>query len=237
MRVQADELAASFAEFYPDHATFVDSATWMDDIKGGFKAFNDWHYIHIPHDPDNLLSHTEESTLPNNDIVWAIEEAVRTLRNPATNQFEKALMLKVLIHCVADIHQPLHCASHYSHAHPDGDSGGTFFIIQGMPMRNLHALWDSGAGLFPSESQAIKALASHLVQTFPKPAASTDVAKWARDSHDLAARFAFQLEEDTTPSPEYLAQVQAISAEQAALAGHRLAHLLNISLITSDLNK
>lgn len=52
--------------------------------------------------------------------------------------------LRLLIHYIGDIHQPLHTVDHYDQAHPNGDEGGNSVSIQGLDgIRNLHMLWDS----------------------------------------------------------------------------------------------
>ena len=53
--------------------------------------------------------------------------------------------LRLLIHYVGDIHQPLHTSSRYTSQYPDGDQGGNLFRLstQSQEITNLHALWDS----------------------------------------------------------------------------------------------
>ena len=43
----------------------------------------------------------------------------------------KSLALRLLIHYIGDIHQPLHSSDRYSRDHPNGDRGGNQFSIKG----------------------------------------------------------------------------------------------------------
>ena len=54
--------------------------------------------------------------------------------------------LRLLIHYIGDIHQPLHASSRYTKDFPKGDEGGNGYMISvngAQEITNLHALWDS----------------------------------------------------------------------------------------------
>ena len=54
--------------------------------------------------------------------------------------------LRLLIHYIGDIHQPLHASSRYTKDYPEGDEGGNAFKVHvnaSEQITNLHALWDS----------------------------------------------------------------------------------------------
>jgi hypothetical protein len=52
--------------------------------------------------------------------------------------------LRLLIHFIGDIHQPLHTVSRYAEEFPEGDMGGNLFMLtQKGEINELHALWDS----------------------------------------------------------------------------------------------
>ena len=54
--------------------------------------------------------------------------------------------LRLLIHYIGDIHQPLHSSNRFTSEYPTGDEGGNDFEIKvrGYPeVTNLHELWDS----------------------------------------------------------------------------------------------
>jgi len=55
--------------------------------------------------------------------------------------------LRLLIHYLGDVHQPLHSVSRYTEEYPDGDAGGNLFKIppsgKDNGVTNLHAVWDA----------------------------------------------------------------------------------------------
>lgn len=56
----------------------------------------------------------------------------------------KSLALRLLIHFMGDIHQPLHCSDRYTAEHPKGDKGGNDFELNNhYSAPELHAVWDN----------------------------------------------------------------------------------------------
>jgi hypothetical protein len=51
---------------------------------------------------------------PNKGISWDLSDSFH---------------LRMLIHYIGDIHQPLHASSRYTKDYPDGDEGGNFFKL------------------------------------------------------------------------------------------------------------
>jgi hypothetical protein len=56
----------------------------------------------------------------------------------------KSLALRLIIHYMGDIHQPLHCSDRYTEELPKGDKGGNAFALKYHYSANeLHAVWDN----------------------------------------------------------------------------------------------
>ena len=58
----------------------------------------------------------------------------------------RSFVLRMLIHYVGDIHQPLHATAEVDHAFPSGDQGGNLHKIPDSTssgVGDLHAVWDS----------------------------------------------------------------------------------------------
>mmetsp|Transcript_12463 Transcript_12463/g.12526 ORF Transcript_12463/g.12526 Transcript_12463/m.12526 type:complete len:183 (-) Transcript_12463:281-829(-) len=129
--------------------SFVETACWADDLKTySFEISNDWHYTNKPYNVDGLLNATAGST---NNIIWAINQAMNTLRNvnPNNAPLEASLQLRYLIHWLGDLHEPLHAIQRFTVAQPNGDAGGNFFKIYydgNSEVNNLHKLWDWALG-------------------------------------------------------------------------------------------
>src|SRR6478609_6731229 len=99
--------------------TFVTAAVWADDIKSSTSAFNNWHYIDIPFSLDNSL--TNSFIPPPFDVVQAIRTNIAVLQNPSATQSNRAFHLRLLLHFVGDIQQPLHCSTAITTTRPGGD--------------------------------------------------------------------------------------------------------------------
>ncbi len=238
---QVDHLCMAFNRFFPKQSTFATAAIWADTIKekGTFPLFDRYHYINLPYDPDKILTKEKKAVIvasyQSDNVIWIIDEAKKTLKNPSANEFEKALLLRLLIHCIADIHQPLHCASLYNKKFPNGDMGGNRFALKGT-WSNLHLLWDAAAGAFSQERYMqspfdYKQMAQSLMRDYPKKTftklSTLSPKKWAEESHQLAIDVAYDIEPNTKPSAEYLEKTQEVCRKQVALAGYRLAETLN----------
>jgi hypothetical protein len=59
-------------------------------------------------------------------------------------QQARSYALRLLIHYVGDIHQPLHATARVDPKYPKGDGGGNFVGIPSIDgAKNLHSVWDS----------------------------------------------------------------------------------------------
>ena len=55
----------------------------------------------------------------------------------------KSLALRLLLHYMGDVHQPLHNVNRYTFERPKGDSGANAFVLKyRYGANNLHSLWD-----------------------------------------------------------------------------------------------
>ena len=228
-------LLSVLQEFYPRASSLTAAAAWPDWIIGeGVNVYNTWHYIDIPY------AIGVKAPLPaSKNVVWAIETSQRILATKAANRLHKAIFLRFLLHFVGDVHQPLHCISRYDKTRPHGDRGGNDVVIQYGRVRNLHALWDQGVGLFRDANQhklSAKAryrLAHEITLEYPRALLSkplrehSTASTWAQESHELARHYAYAIEEGVRPSASYIHQGQQIVRRQLALAGYRLADILN----------
>ena len=237
-RAKVDELISVFGDIPPKMDSFVSCATWMDEIKGwgAFKFFNGWHFADMPYNPDNLPDVPQP---PNETVIWAIDNAKITLESEKAQAFQRALALRMLIHFVGDVHQPLHCADRYTKAHPQGDFGGNAFRLKGEP-KELHGYWDDTAGLFealdPTQNNAWKKKIPEFAQEVVKAVPPDDVPNrtnmktkdWAAESFDLAVKVAYVgVEPNTKPDKTYQKKAQDVIRNQLALGGYRLAAVLN----------
>jgi hypothetical protein len=236
-RTKVDQLVKTFAQTYPRFNNFLIDGDWPDYLRQtGVNAFNNWHYI------NQALSYDTKSDLPrypNTNVVWAILQSEQVLSSQAAEPFSRAMFLMFLTHFVADAHQPLHCAVLYSKQFPQGDQGGNLYLIKNKFAPNLHSYWDQGADFYwqnrhsnKLSTDGIAQLANKIEQDYPESyftarATDLDPTHWVHESFLLAKNFAYQTGYNQSLSKSYQKQAQQIVEQQTALAGYRLANLLN----------
>ena len=177
-----------------------------------------WHYINVPFDTSGRTA--PEPAIPN----------VMTAINVILSEPMSGYNMAWLVHLVGDVHQPLHCVSRFSGRHLDentkadrGDLGGNLFVIDD-PAKNLHKLWDDALPAADFQTD-LPASADSLVQL--------GTNTWVRESAELARSFVYTLGPDSPGSPaprvppEYRETMQKTARERIALAGYRLAAILN----------
>ena len=248
VKKQVDELICVIN--CPDSATFIEAACWLDDIMNrGLGMVTTWHGHAGPYSPDGFLSSQEiamiSSKYRGNDGIAAIQKGITTLSNPKAGKWEKAFMLRVLLHVVGDIHCPMHCIQLYSEKFPEGDKGGMRFELSGpkeLAKKNLHSLWDSillldnlGINNRPinkNTEQFIEEFADTITMAYPKEQfcdqlSELAIEEWAKESFEAGIEAYRGIEPYTEPSQEYLEKGRSIASKRLALAGYRLAYILN----------
>lgn len=249
VKEKVDAYLESVSKSFPNYSDFVTASLWADDIvHDGINAFHEWHGKAIPYDPQNILSPEEHQRIlakfEGQNIVWAISECLETLENPKATTWAKGFMLRMLIHIVADIHQPCHCVSYYSPEFPNGDRAGTKYKIKHPDFKSLHAIFDGAFGLCVRQPErpmndADKAYLNELVallkNKYPRESLSQldekIVDKWRQESYDIGVNFAYaHIRPNKTPSENVMKEGKEITGQRIALAGYRLADLLNKSL-------
>jgi hypothetical protein len=224
---------------------FLAASVWADDTKTAENG--PWHYINLPLRLDGKpvdMKPAEEN------VVWAITHFSEILKDKSKPDAERADALRYIIHFVGDIHQPLHAATLVSDEHPTGDKGGNDypiktgdnFLTMEKPPTNLHFLWDMGAGIFKpdSETRPLNAESSarmhlqgqQIVSRFPEGPLKEQIKNlnpmdWANESFRTAQDFAYKVRTGGEIDIAYAAIARTMCAQRAALAGYRLAALLN----------
>jgi hypothetical protein len=224
---------------------FLQAAVWPDTLrKQEISLFNSWHYINLPWTTDGQRTFPPATI----NLETVLEQSIAVLKNRNSNKNLRVFMLTMLIHLVGDATQPLHCINHFSQNYPYGDAGGNWLPIQFPAAKNLHAFWDQGLGLFDPIhlSQAdyyayIERLAEQFSEKYPQRFFAESLMDlqpkdWIKASYYLAINDVYfplkknragEIQKYQTPSKIYIATGQVLVAKQSALAGYRLADVLN----------
>jgi hypothetical protein len=140
---------------------FTESATFADDIKSTYSFQAGWHFIDQPYlDKGGELS-DYTFKYDTYDILGALTNLTQWLqgsgedyltsyyyaqvtKNFPNNADGRSFALRMLIHYVGDIHQPLHTVAEVDPTYPSGDKGGNSEYLPSIcGASNLHAVWDS----------------------------------------------------------------------------------------------
>jgi hypothetical protein len=239
-------------------STWPDMIRFLDHPMHAVYNHPNWHFIDIPFSVDGQPSRPEktaDASGPEN-IVEAMAKNLADLKNAGTPPSDKAIALCWVLHLVGDVHQPLHTASMYSPEYPRGDQGGNAEVVLRDPPYpdskiKLHLLWDELPGNFKSEdleeyeAEGIRSDPRYSRDGLKEALIVKDFADWAKQSQALAVKYAYldgklqtaPAREDRsaprTPTPGvppgYIEQAERVATRQLALAGHRLADLLNVT--------
>jgi hypothetical protein len=111
------------------------ASTWMDEVRSDstYDYLTDWHWVTIPE------GQTYDQTIknPKGDIIQTLERIITELKSKKLSEEEQAQRIRILIHLVGDIHQPLHVGA-------KNDKGGNDVKVMWFRTdSNLHRVWDS----------------------------------------------------------------------------------------------
>ena len=206
-----------------------------------------WHFYDLAFSTDKM----KLPASPSPNALTQITKFRKTLASDAPDEL-KSYDLCWLLHLVGDVHQPLHCTTRCSKDSPDGDDGGNDIFVRyntdkykyetykfqtfkkNRPDQiRFHWFWDSILGA-NGVGDAI-AVGESLTPAKPKQAKDLDAKKWVDESFKLAreklykapilaGRGPFELTSD------YEKEAIALGRERVALAGERLANILNKEL-------
>jgi hypothetical protein len=239
--------AATWPDFIRGDARFFDdlkSGVTPTPLLPGFpdmKVHKDWHYRDEGISFDGTPTHPPAAVNALTRIV-AMRSA---LGDPGVQASFQAYDLSWLEHLVGDIHQPLHAVSRFSALHPGGDHGGNEFHLDDPtdPKLSLHWFWDTALAADPDPQKAI-ALAKSVDGDYvrddrglvPATDAQAVVLEWLEESGDLARYVVYTVGEERTQAPfvkvpdAYRTLANQIARHRAAIAGYRLAALINQGL-------
>jgi hypothetical protein len=200
------------------------ASTWADFIKSdpSYSYLYNWHFVDFdrPMSYPEMVEYLNHDTNPNayNKLEFLIDE----LKKPSTTKENKLLYLRLLIHIMGDIHQPMHTG----HA---SDKGGNDVKVNWFSKpTNLHSIWDSELIDFQqlSYTEYVKAI-DHPTDTQIKEWQAGPVSQWIFESSNLAAQLYTDINAGDTLNYKYNFTHLDILNQQLLKGGIRLAGLLN----------
>lgn len=201
------------------HQSLAYNANWMDFIKSDpqYDHMKPWHYCTIP----DGKTYAEAGTPDEKDIIWAINDFTAQLKSDTLTLDEERFALRVLIHLVGDVHQPLHVGN-------GEDRGGNDVKLKYFWQNsNLHRVWDSGIidGEKLSYTEFAQFIDHNEKDEIEKLQNSTPL-DWANESKSLRASV-YDIEGQDNLTYRYVYDHKAQVHLRLKEAGIRLAGLLN----------
>lgn len=196
-------------------------ANWLDNASHTpeYAYTKTWHYKNI----DAGQKYEDVKPFETGDVVTALREQIATLSDPKSTHDEKNLALKILLHLMGDIHQPMHVG----HA---SDKGGNKTQVQFFNQgSNLHAVWDTK---LPNAAHAwtFTEWADILDRVdFEKQRelSSGNIDDWAKQSYEIASQLYEAFPVGSKISYNEIAEWTPVVEQQFLRGGLRLARVLN----------
>ncbi|MCK8522648.1 S1/P1 nuclease [Aquimarina sp. D1M17] len=195
-------------------------STFADDIKSDkkYRGYSPWHYVNFSFDK----KYGEETPSEYGDLVKGIEKCVQMLKDETSSPEDKEFYLKMLIHFVGDLHQPLHVGR-------GEDKGGNDIQVRWFKDgTNLHRLWDSN--MLDHYGMSYTELASNIDQLSKfqiEEIKKGTVLDWVHESQNLAKQVYASANVGEKLGYKYMYDYFPTVRKQLHKGGIRLAAILN----------
>ena len=151
-------------------------------------------------------------------------------------------MLRMLLHIVGDIHQPLHSSSFFSQEFPYGDRGGnSYYVHYNGSVQKWHSIWDGQFGYVEDCNRPIDGNCLNMIEyyadlytkNYPRSSMSDllndkDRTQWTIDSFVLSNNaYEYMVAQGASISNAWgLKTYNDVVQKQIALAGYRVADMI-----------
>lgn len=205
-----------------DGRSIVYWSNWLDNVSHtpDYAYSKTWHYRNIDADETYYRARKNEK----GDVVTAIAAQTEILSDTTRSKEDRALALKMLVHLVGDIHQPMHLG----HA---SDLGGNKWVVKYFGSNsNIHKIWDSNLvesahkwSYTEWQQQIDRATDAEIAEIIASPTPEL----WGLQTYEIAKDIY-----DTTPQNynveyNYISKWTPVIECQLLRGGIRLAYLLN----------
>jgi hypothetical protein len=196
------------------------TSTYADEIKSDkrYKEFYTWHYINMP-----LDSNYEDSEKnPKGDMVTGIAYCKKIITDKNSSDNDKAFYLKILIHLIGDLHQPMHVAL-------AEDKGGNNVKLKWFGEdSNLHKVWDSEMiNKYRMSYSELAENADVLTNEQVLAIQKGSIVDWVNETHQITTTIYATVNEGENLRYRYSYNHFNTVRTQLQIAGIRLAKVLN----------
>ena len=204
--------------------TIAITSNWADFIKSD-PAYNNmytWHFIDLDkaYTYPELQEYLKADTAT--DAYTKMNFLIAELKKKTLTKDKKLFYLRMLIHIVEDVHQPLHTGH-------TNDKGGNDIKIQWFGKEsNLHSVWDSQLIDFQQLSYTeYTAMINHTTLAQRIRLQKDPISQWLLESNQLAEKLYADTKSGDSLGYKYNFKYIDILNQQMLKAGVRLAGVLN----------
>lgn len=207
-------------------------SNWFDNAvhQPEFEYAKTWHYKNI----DEGQQFDDVPPFETGDVVSKLDELARILKeseqalstpgcDSTAIKAQEALALKMLVHLMGDLHQPMHMGR-------KTDLGGNRVSVKYFGRdANLHGIWDTNlveSAHAWSHSEWVEEIDRTTGPQRQAICAGT-FSDWGRETHGIALQVYEDTPEGTKVSYDYVAKWSPVIEEQFLRGGLRLAKVLN----------
>tara|TARA_B100000795_G_C22799613_1_gene441155 strand:+ start:2113 stop:2883 length:771 start_codon:yes stop_codon:yes gene_type:complete len=195
-------------------------STYADEIKSDkkYRKYSSWHYVNFKEGDSYKTSEKN----PKGDLIQGIKECQQIISNPTSSSEDKVFYLKLLVHLLGDLHQPLHIGR-------AEDRGGNNIKVNWFRGKtNLHSVWDTK--MIESFNMTYSELTSNL-NNFSKNQKEIiqkgSVLDWVNETRIITLKVYESAKIDENLSYRYMYDNFSIVKTQLKKGGLRLAKVLN----------
>ena len=204
-----------------DGKSLVYWSNWLDNASHTpqYAYSKTWHYKNI--DKGQTIDNAPVSET--GDVETALKDLLDKLLHSGLTKDDEQLTLKMVIHLMGDLHQPMHMGR-------KSDRGGNQHFVTFFNREcNLHELWD---GIIVERAhnwthtewrEEIDRLTIEQIKEIEKG----DIHSWAAETHAIAEEIYEDSPSDKKLSHPYVAKWTPVIEQQFIRGGIRLAYVLN----------
>lgn len=200
------------------------TSNWADFIKSDpqYNYLYNWHFVNMEKEYSypEMQAFLKQDTAT--DAYTKINFLVGELKKKNLAKNNKLLALRMLIHIVEDVHQPMHTG------HLADKGGNDIKLTWFNNPTNLHSIWDSQLIDFQqlSYTEYVNWI-NHPTTTQVKQWQKAPVSEWLLESNHLAAKIYAGVKDEKVNVYRYNFEYIGILNDQLVKGGVRLAGLLN----------
>ena len=195
-------------------------SNFSDEIKADrtFSKFSAWHFVNYP--PDKKYHEVAPSEA--GDLMIGIQTCVDIIKGATSTAADKEFSLKMLVHLVGDLHQPMHVGRLE-------DKGGNDIQLQWFGKgTNLHRLWDTN--MVDDHGMSYTELSNSLPQLSKQQKFALqqgDIFDWMEESRNIANELYDSVAVGEKLGYQYGYKYWSTVEVQLQKGGLRLAKVLN----------